>query len=72
MTGVMGSYLVRSLDLSAVRGVVKKLWTIWRYGLMSVQGLVKSEPGGTCVPNSVVAPEYLCSVIYQRRVRILA
>lgn len=38
---------------------------------MSVQGLVKSEPGGTCVPNSVVAPEHLYTVIYQRRVRIL-
>lgn len=38
---------------------------------MSVQGLVKSEPGGTCVPNSVVAAEHLYTVIYQRRVRIL-
>lgn len=72
MTGVMGIFLVRSVGFSAVRGVGKKLRTIWRYGCLSVQGLVKSEPGGTCVPNSAVALECLDSVIYQTRVRILA
>lgn len=51
MTGVMGIYLVRSVGFSAVRAVGKKLWTIWRYGCLSVQRWIKSEPGGTCVPK---------------------
>ena len=55
--------LVRSVGLSVVRGVGKKLGAVWRNGCAAVQALLKSEPGGTCAPHSAVAPEDLYSVI---------